>query len=168
MVGHTRDGNPEIYYKRSTDGGATGDPIQGSPMTRRFPRIQLLQFRRQTMSTLSGVTSVPSPATSILEKVNDGGTTWGPDTRLSTGSPNSVSPAVAVWLNNVHVVWDDFRDGNDEIYYRRSADAGTSWGEDTRLTNNPAFSITPTVAAWGNNIQIAWVDYRDGPAELYL
>ena len=38
------------------------------------------------------------------------------------------------------------------------SDGGTSWGEDTRLTNNPAFSITPTVAAWGNNVQVVWVD----------
>jgi hypothetical protein len=163
-----RDGNPEIYFKRSTDGGATwGADIRltNDVALSLNPAVAVSQANhvhvvwRDTRTLASNQT--------YYKRSIDGGATWGPDTRLSTGTPNAVYPAVAVWLNNVHVVWDDFRDGNDEIYFRRSADAGASWGEDTRLTNNPAFSITPTVAAWGNNIQIAWVDYRDGPAELY-
>ncbi len=49
-----------------------------------------------------------------------------------------VMPVIAINGSVVHVVWSDERDGNYEIYYKRSTDGGVSWGADTRLTNNPS------------------------------
>ncbi len=51
--------------------------------------------------------------------------------------------------NVVHVVWKDNRDGNYEIYYKQSIDGGISWGTDTRLTNNTANSLLPTLYVAG-------------------
>ncbi len=52
--------------------------------------------------------------------------------------------------------------GTDEIYYKRSTDAGVSWGADTRLTNNTADSEYPSVAVSGSVVHVVWHDDRDG------
>ena len=36
----------------------------------------------------------------------------------------------------MHVVWHDYRDGNSEIYYKRSIDGGVSWSADMQLTED--------------------------------
>jgi hypothetical protein len=68
----------------------------------------------------------------------------------------------------VHVVWDDYRDGNEEIYYKRSTDGGVSWPIiDTRLTNNSAVSTSPSVSVSGSAVHVVWQDNRDPIAEIY-
>src|SRR5665647_1691565 len=49
----------------------------------------------------------------------DGGITWGADTRVSNNLYFSSNPAVSVSGSVVHIIWDDNRDGNYEIYYNR-------------------------------------------------
>ena len=92
---------------------------------------------------------------------------WGAEIRLTNAAGNSKEPSVAVSGNNVHVVWFDSRDGNDEIYYRRSLDGGATWGADTRLTDNSSVSDNPSIAVSGNIVHVAWYDQRDGDAEIY-
>jgi hypothetical protein len=71
----------------------------------------------------------------------------------------------------VHVAWEDVRhdggNGNGEVYYLRSTDAGASWGPETRLTNNPAYSHEPQVAVSGPSVHVLWQDYRNGNYEIY-
>ena len=62
----------------------------------------------------------------------------------------------------VHVVWQDERDGNSEIYYKRSTDGGVSWGSDIRLTNNTSYSEGACVSVSGQIVYVVWFDYRDG------
>ena len=50
---------------------------------------------------------------------------------------------------------------NGEIYYKRSTDAGTSWGADTRLTNAPYFSESPSIAISGSVLHVVWYDERN-------
>jgi len=97
----------------------------------------------------------------------DGGSTWGADTRLTNDSADSFYPSVAASGSNVHVVWFDLRDGNEEIYAKRSPDGGLSWGADTRLTNDSADSYYPSVAASGSRVHVVWRDNRDGNYEIY-
>jgi hypothetical protein len=48
------------------------------------------------------------------------------------------------------LAWIDGRDGNEELYVKRSIDGGTTWGPDTRLTTNGANSWAPSVAIVGD------------------
>jgi len=97
---------------------------------------------------------------------------WEPDVRLTyndSASYTSINNAwcVAATGDTVHVVWQDFRDGDYEIYTKRSTDGGSTWGADTRLTNNSAYSYAPSVAASGSNVHLIWRDNRDGNYEIY-
>ena len=97
----------------------------------------------------------------------DNGETWGSDTKLTTDDSGSWVPVVAVNGNNIHVVWQDSRDGNYEIYYKRSIDNGETWGSDTKLTTDDLDSSNPVMAVNGNNIHVVWQDDRDGNYEIY-
>src|SRR5262249_38162599 len=102
------------------------------------------------------------------KRSTDAGVTWGGDTRLTNNPANSFSPSVAVFDNHVHLTWFDQRDGNNEVYYKRSDDGGLTWGADTRLTNNHAVSVFPAIATSGSMVvHVAWQEHRDGNGEIY-
>lgn len=96
------------------------------------------------------------------KRSTDGGLTWEADTRLTNDPATSTAPSVAVSGSVVHIVWLDTRDGNGEIYYKRSTDGGVSWGTDIRLTNNTLWSTTPSVSASGSWVHVVWSDQDPG------
>ncbi len=161
-----RDGNYEIYYNRSTDEGIT--------------------WRDATRLTFNNATSLlPSISaegpvvhvvfqddrygnTEIFYKSSpDAGISWSPDIRLTNFSGSSRNPAVTSNGSNIHVVWRDSRDGNYEIYYKRSTNLGVTWQTDTRLTNNFGDSYNPSIALSGSLVHIVWQDDQHGNCEIY-
>ena len=76
---------------------------------------------------------------------------WEPEQRLTFDPSVSQTSANSGWCvacqnDTVHVVWFDQRDGNYEIYYKKSTDNGANWSADLRLTNDPAESNRPSIA----------------------
>src|ERR1043166_171978 len=61
----------------------------------------------------------------------------------------------------LHLVFFDERDGNREIYYKRSTNGGTSWQPEVRLTSNSAISHFPAMAVSGSVLHVVWEEYRD-------
>ena len=159
-----RDGNNEIYYKHSTDGGSTW----GS------------DYRLTNESANSSYADI-SVSGSVIHVVwddtrdgnyyiyykrsTDGGNSWGNDIKLSSVPANPA--CIAVSGSNVHVVWSDLRDGNWEIYYKKSIDGGINWGLEIRLTNNTAFSNSPLTVVSASVVHVIWYDSRDGNYEIY-
>jgi len=161
-----RDGNPEIYYKRSSDGGLSWGPdtrLTNSAGNSRFASVSVsgsvvhVVWREQRDGNME----------IYYKNSSDGGTSWGADTRLTNNTANSQFPSVAVSGSVVHIVWWDFRNTNDEIYYKRSTDEGASWEADTRLTSNSAESQYPSVAVSGSAVHVLWNDDRNGNWEIY-
>src|SRR5919197_3158726 len=54
--------------------------------------------------------------------------------------------------SNVYVVWSDDTTGNGDIYFRASADNGTTFSKVKRLSNNTGSSTEPQIAASENNV----------------
>jgi hypothetical protein len=170
-----RDENySEIYYKRSTDAG-----VSWGADTRLTNNIYNSMFPSVTVSgsfvhvvwidDRDGIHNFEI----YYKRSTDGGVSWEVDTRLTNNIADSrfpfysMYPSVAVFGSVVHVVWRSERDGNNEIYYKRSTDAGIIWGIDTRMTNNTASSVLPSVAVSGSFVHVVWTDYRDGNYEIY-
>jgi hypothetical protein len=97
---------------------------------------------------------------------------WEADVRLTDNSFESRTSFNNAWCvassgANVHVVWHDNRDGNTEIYYKRSTDNGTTWEADTRLIVDASWSERPSIAVVDSIVHVAWYDGRLGPPRVF-
>lgn len=97
----------------------------------------------------------------------NGGNSWGPDTRLTYNDSSSTIPFVALSGSTLHVVWADNRDRNSEIYHKSSADGGSTWGTETRLSIDTGKSMRPAIAVSGSEVHVVWCDYRDNTYKLH-
>jgi hypothetical protein len=166
MWSEKRDGNNEIYYKRSTNGGISWGAetrLTNDPGSSNIPSVTIsgLNVHVAWYDNRDGNDEI------YYKYSIDGGINWDIDTRLTNDIASSFTPTIAVLGSSIHVVWHDQRDGNWEIYYKLSTNGGISWGADTRLTNDPANSLLPTVAISGLNTHVVWYDQRDGNWEIY-
>jgi hypothetical protein len=161
-----RDFNKEIYYKRSTDDGVTWGAdtrLTNNSFSSSAPAVSA----SGQVVHIAWVDDRDGNDEIYYKRSTDDGVTWGPDTRLTDSTGTSENPCVSASGQNVHIVWQDNRDGNFEIYYKQSTDGGVSWGADTRLTNNSSYSSPPSIAVSGSILHVVWADNRDANIEIY-
>jgi hypothetical protein len=155
-------GHWEIYYKHSTDGGLSWGAdahLSNDTLVSWYPSVSVSDSVVHVVweDTRDG----NGEGEIYYKRSTDKGVNWGAETRLTNDTSYSNAPSVSVSGSVVHVVWHDDRDGNTEIYYKRSTDGGISWEIDTRLTNKNAFSKFPSVSVSGSVIHVVWFDERD-------
>ena len=76
---------------------------------------------------------------------------WEPEIRLTNDIWDSYTSYNGSWCiaakeDSIHICWYDSRDGNYEIYYKRSTNGGLNWSSDVRLTNYANNSFRPSIA----------------------
>jgi len=131
----------EIFYKHSTDGGlswSADKQLSNSNVTVYNPSVSV---------SGSGVHAVWTDNHEGIFKIYydgsaDGGLSWETVKPLSTGSAVSFYPFVSSSGSAVHVIWQDNRDGNYEIYYKRNA-TGNPVGMDEVLSSRNPIRISP-------------------------
>jgi hypothetical protein len=89
--------------------------------------------------------------------------TFGSAVRITTNTGDSRLPSVAAVGSNVYVAWEDSTavtgsGYKDEIWMRVSSNNGVSFGSPIRLSTNTGSSYSPSVAAVGSNVYVAWMD----------
>lgn len=164
-----RDGNPEIYYTRSTNNGETwgGDVrLTTNDSTSSFPAIAVIG----SILHVAWEDKRDGELELYYKRSINNGATWGLDTRLTDDefiTAGNLEPSIAAAGEDVHIVWNDFLDGNPEIYYIRSIDNGSAWEDQIRLTDDTDDSYSPSIAAWNYDIHVLWTDERSGNPEVY-
>jgi hypothetical protein len=98
----------------------------------------------------------------------DNGTSFGNVENLSNSTGNSTDAQIAVNQNNVYVIWTDNTTGNGDIYFKRSADNGTSFGNVENLSNSTGNSYEPQIVISGNNVYVVWTDNTTGNGDIYF
>jgi hypothetical protein len=117
--------NYYIYYRNSTDNGATWGTIKllvgPFPGTTFKPR--LAAYNNTVHIVWMDMRDDGSTREIYYKNSTDAGANWNPDWRL-TYSPgtNSWWPEIKVEGNQIHIAWWDDRDGNNEVYYKRYPD----------------------------------------------
>jgi hypothetical protein len=164
------DGNFEIYYKRSFNGGATWSPNQRLTWTSGSSMRPAIAIDSYNMIHLVWEDNTPGGTEIYYKGSTDGGTTWQTAQRLTWTPGESIFPAIGIGPgNSVHIVWQDPAPAYDEIYYRRSIDEGVSWGPVKRLTWTSHASFFPDIAvSSGYLVQAVWTDFTPGNAETYF
>jgi hypothetical protein len=94
----------------------------------------------------------------------DGGNTFSEKENLSNNDTTSVSPAIAVSQNEVHVVWSDLLPR--EILYRRSLDGGQTFEIAKNLSSNPSSSLQPNLVSLRDRLYVTWSDSSAGNLEI--
>jgi hypothetical protein len=161
-------GNDEIYYKRSTDGGATwltSQRLTWNSGTSSYPAIAVDSSGNP--HTVWG-DSTPGNCEIYYKRSTDGGATWLTSQRLTWTAEDSYWPAIAVDSSgNPHILWED-SPGTAEIYYKKSTDGGTTWLKSQRLTWNSGDSYWPAIAVDSSGqLHVVWSDNTIGNAEIY-
>jgi hypothetical protein len=147
----------EIYYRRSTDGGATFSGIvnlSNTPGDSKSPAIALSGNRVYIVWFDSDDTDNGEEI--LYRRSTDGGATFGSTFNLSNNAGGSLSPAISASGNRVYVVWSDNTPGNSVVFYRRSTDGGATFGSTRNLSNPADGSGSPAIAVSGNNVYVAW------------
>lgn len=164
-----RNGNLEIYYRRSLN---NGDTWGGNTRLTNADSSSLWVAIAAEGSAIHVVWEDKRDGEREVyyKRSVDNGDTWEDDTALTTdglATPTELHPSIAVADGSVHVVWNDIVDGNQEIYSLRSTDAGITWDDIERLTEDDSASYNPAITAWDYNLHVTWVDERDGNPEVY-
>ncbi len=77
-----------------------------------------------------------------FDKSTDGGLTFGTD-KIVSNAPDSWFPHMTVDLsggpfhNNIYVVWNDLRNGDDDVFLSISSNGGDTWTPAQRINNDP-------------------------------
>ncbi len=101
-------------------------------------------------------------------RLDTAGNKIGSDLRVSAAAQGSIYPSM-VWAGTEYgIAWQDYRDGNDEIYFARVSYDGIKLTTDIRITNNVQSSLSPSLAWKGSEYGVSWNDNRDGNNEIYF
>ncbi|MCI0414919.1 glycoside hydrolase [bacterium] len=148
-----------IYFRQSPDLGATW-----------LPPVRLSQ---------SGASAYPSIAASgsnlhvvwgenrygnaeiHSRSSRNRGLTWEEERLVSELPYESWVGTTETSSGNVYAAWVDYRDANEEQYFRRSTDGGRTWDPVIRLTRNRADSWAPSMMVDGRTLHICWFDRRN-------
>ena len=155
-------GNKEIYYKRSTDCGAVWSGI-----TRLTWSAGSSECPAIAADSAGGVYVVweewpsdYSDAEIFFKCSTDSGVSWSKPTRLTWNDDDTWKPDIAVDSSSrIHVVWQDWKSDNFDIFYKNSTNGGAAWSGVKRLTWNAGGSTYPSIAVdSGNGIYVVWGD----------
>ncbi len=99
------------------------------------------------------------------------GTNWSAETKVNDNSDNNqVNPAIVIdgqSPNQAHVVWQDDRGGNQNIFIALSSD-GFAIKTFAKITSDTFDQVEPAVAADSDNtIYVVWTDGRNSSTDIY-
>ena len=95
---------------------------------------------------------------------------FGDGTRITFDSASSVNVSSVVDDDgNMHVVWEDFRSGNGDVYYVKLDSDGNKLTNDAKISNDSALSRHPSVTVdESDHIYVVWESEENDSAELYF
>lgn len=159
-------GNYEIYYRRSSDNGATWGKTKRLTKNTGGSYWPSIAVSGKDIHVI-WMDDTPGNDEIFYKRSLDNGASWSKQKRLTKNVGNSGYPSIAVSGSNIHVVWEDHTPGNLELYYKRSIDNGASWSKQRRLTRNAGGSARPAVAVFGSNVHVVWADSTPGNYEAF-
>ncbi|UCG31062.1 MAG: T9SS type A sorting domain-containing protein [candidate division WOR-3 bacterium] len=109
----------EIYYKRSINNGISWEPEMQLTTEAVSPAEPSIDASGAYIHIVWADDRDSNYEIYYLRSTDDG-STWDADTGLTCDAAYSYYPFVAASGTCVHVIWQDQRDGNREIYYKRN------------------------------------------------
>ena len=150
-------GNDDIYFKKSTDGGASfGETINLSNSFNTHSTLPSLTLLNENVYT--AWTEGPfNDGEVYYRRSTDGGASFDETVNLSNDTRDSVRPELRVSAPNLFIVWQNQAVKGDDIYFKGSSDGGASFGDTINISNNKGNSMEPEFSVTNaSNIFIVW------------
>jgi hypothetical protein len=162
-------GNFEVFHKRSTNGGANWTAAKRLTWNSGDSYDPVVAAGPSGHVHVVWYDETPGNFEIYYKRSTDGGVNWSAAKRFTRASGSSYGPnIIADSSGNVHVVWQDDFPGNSEIYYKRSINGGSTWGNIRRLTWTSGGSYNPFIFLdQYNTIHLVWNDNTPGNQEIY-
>jgi hypothetical protein len=112
-------GNDEVYYKKSTTGGATWVGTRRLTWNSGDSKPTAIAIDASDLLHLAWYDSTPGNDEIYHKQSTDGGGSWTSADRLTWNSGNSQVPKLMTNSHGLHIVWCDASPGNNEIYYKK-------------------------------------------------
>jgi hypothetical protein len=159
-------GNNEIFFRRSSDNGASWAKTKRLTYTTGSSFSPTVAVSGSDVHVVWGDTT-PGNWEVFYRRSSNDGATWGKKRRLTKDTGVSTNPSIGVSGSDIHVVWEDNRPGNLEIYHKRSTDNGATWSKAKRLTVTAGTSRYADIEVSGSFIHVVWRDETPGNKEVY-
>ena len=176
--GDQRNGNTDIYFNRSLDGGTAWLPadvrLDGGTAYSGPPDLCCdgATIHVAWEDARNGARDI------YYNRSGNGGATWlVSDRRLDTDAPgtgHSQNPRICCDGGYVYACWTERRPAasQPDIYGNASTDGGLTWRvSDYRIETDTAgatMSWIPAIACSGPRVYVAWEDQRNGKEDIYF
>jgi hypothetical protein len=162
-------GNDEVYYKKSTDGGATWTPSLKLTWSAGFSVAQTVAVDAAGGLHVVFSDNTPGEFEIYYKKSTDNGDSWTASRRLTWTPGDSYVVSMDISPSNqLHLVWTEDGAGSEEVYYRKSTDGGASWTASQRLTWTTSPSLSPGISVDSlGRLHLIWQDNMSGNIDLY-
>jgi hypothetical protein len=158
--------NYDIFIKSSNDNGTTfGSPINLSENPGFSEHPQIAAYDNNVYAIWADDTSGKREV--FFTRSEDNGTSFDKIKNVSNNTSDSFNQEIAVFGDNVYVVWLDQGEGaNTNILLRASADGGATFGRTVNISSNANQETFPKVAAYQGHVYIAWNMLPENPEEI--
>ena len=171
-----RNGNSDVYFNKSADGGRTFGPnirVNDDKTTE-------VQYKPSIGVDARGTIYIAwrdgrnGNADIFFAKSADGGRTFSKNIQLNDdhGAAYQGNPTLAVNSQGlVAAAWSDARNDKDDIYMTVSRDQGRTFSRNRRVNDDPetpAHSHPSVAVDEQGTIYAAWEDFRSDNSDIYL
>jgi hypothetical protein len=98
------------------------------------------------------------------------GINWSAEKRVSDSNDNEINPAIVIdrsSSNKAYIVWQDDRNGNQDIYIASSSNSFVTEAI-SQITSNSADQLEPAVTVDSDNVvYVVWTDTRNASSDIY-
>ena len=103
-----------------------------------------------------------------FSRSSDNGLTWSPNRIISSSGVDTWELAMEASGDTIVLVWEDYRNGESQLYKKVSFDGGDHWSQDFPEVTSPGLSTSPSLSESQGHYYLAWQDYRDGYWGIYI
>jgi hypothetical protein len=148
--------NYDIFIKNSIDNGSTfGSPVNLSNNSGFSEHPQIAAHGNNVYAIWADDTSGNREV--LFIRSGDNGSNFDTIKNLSNSTSDSFNQEIAVFGDNVYVIWLDQTEGDKaKILLKASDDGGATFGGTVNISSNANDETFPKVAAYKDSVYIAW------------
>jgi hypothetical protein len=166
--------NYDIFIKSSNDNGTTfGSPVNLSNNSGFSEHPQIAAYDNNVYAIWADDTSGNREV--FFTRSEDNSTSFDKIKNLSNNTSDSFNQEIAVFGDNVYVVWlDQDEADNTNILLKASFDGGATFGRTVHISSNANQETFPKIAAYEDSVYIAWnmagdnLDERDNEGLFFV